>query len=74
MFDEGDGSPGYREPVPEVVGRGPGRGEPVTKPPHNPEGVEEVSVPLDWGSCVGSLLAGSLPVNEFGLGDRKRDG
>ena len=69
--DEGEDSLGQGKPVPIVVGRVEGGGEPISQPSDHLGGAEEVALQFDLGTRGGCPLARGPPVDEFGLGDRE---
>jgi len=70
-FDEGEASLGQGKPVPVVVGRVEGGGEPISQPSDHLGGPEEVAFQFDRGTQGRCPLARGSPVDQFGFGDRE---
>jgi len=68
-FDEGEDSLGQGKPMPVVVSRVEGGGEPISQPSDHLGGPEEVAFQFDRSTRGRCPLAGSPPVDEFGLRD-----
>jgi len=70
-LDDGEDGLGQGEPMPIVVGRVDGRGEPVSQPSDYLGGPAGMVFQFNRGLRGRCPLAGSPPVDDFSFGDRE---